>query len=118
MTILSSRMNQFEIKAGDTLPALETVLLDGDGVPFDLTSASGVRLNMVLESHPRTVVLTAAVCTFAADTTGAVGYDWQVGDTDVAGTYNIEWVVLFASGDETTVPSKGFDKVLISPRAV
>lgn len=67
---MSSAMNpstthEFEIKRGDTGPVLETVLIDGDGLPVDLTSAISVGLTMTLATNPRTPVLVNAACGFA-----------------------------------------------------
>lgn len=107
----------FEIKQGDTAPVLETVLLDGDEEPLDLTSAISVGFTMVLADHPRTRVLDYATADFDADTTGTVRYPWQPGDTDVAGTYNIEWTPIFPVIGAMTVPSRGYDTVQVNKRA-
>lgn len=107
--------HEFEIKQGDTLPALATVLRDGDLEPLDLTNASSVGLSMVLAEHPRTVVLNVAAASFMADATGRVTYAWAAGDTAVVGLYNIEWVVVFPGPTVMTVPSCGFDKVRVNP---
>lgn len=108
------RTNNFEIKRGDTLPQLATVLLDGEGSPLDLTTALSVKLSMILCEHPRTVVLDETPASFAPNTTGAVWYDWQVGDTSAVGRYNIEWTVTFVGGVTLTVPSKGYDTVEVT----
>lgn len=106
--------HQFDIKQGNTLPTLDTVLRDGAGVPLDLTNAISVGLSMVLCEHPRTVKLDVATATFVADTTGTVSYAWAAADTDTVGVYNIEWTVISPGGGVMTVPSSGFDRVSVN----
>lgn len=108
------RTHEFEIKAGDRYPSLETVLLDGDGEPTNLTDALTVELTMSLKDYPRTVVLNQAAASFEVD--GSVSYEWADGDTDVVGLYVVEWTVTWAPGVTSTFPSKGFDKVRVTPR--
>jgi hypothetical protein len=62
-------------------------------------------------------VLSLAACVFVADDTGQVEYAWQTGDTDVSGTYNIEWTVIYPAGLVMTFPSRGFDRVKVYARA-
>jgi hypothetical protein len=115
MTSPASRTNSFEIKQGDTSPRLETNLYDGDGVALDLTAAISVTLTMELAAHPRTKVLNNAAASFTADATGSVWYQWVAGNTATAGKYNIEWRVTFPLGQITTVPSRGYDIVDVTP---
>lgn len=110
------RTNRFEIKQDDTLPRLETVLIDGEGVPLDLTTALDVTLSMTLCGHPRTVVLAHVSADFSPDPSGEVWYDWQTGDTAVTGLYDIEWTVTFVGAVSLTVPSKGYDTVEVTKR--
>jgi hypothetical protein len=117
MTIhTQQKTNGFEIKEGDTSPFLSTVLLDGEGVPLDLTNATGVTLTMAMCDHPRTVVLNAVAADFNATAAGEVWYEWQAGDTDTPGMYNIEWTVTYPAGMILTVPSKGYDRVEVTRR--
>ena len=106
----------FEIKQGNLSPRIETVL-EVDGTPLNLTLAAEVQLRMVLSRYPYTIAVSDNATGFAADTTGAVWYQWLAGQTDVAGRYRIEWTVIYLDGKETTVPSKGFDHVEICKRA-
>lgn len=83
-----------------------------DGEPMDLTEASGVALRMSLCRHPYTIKIDLEPVTFQA--TGEVRYEWQPGDTDTIGEYDVEWVVTFPPNHLETVPSKGFDKVEVT----
>lgn len=112
-----STTHEFEIKRGDTGPVLETVLIDGEGLPVDLTSAISVGLTMTLATNPRTPVLVAAACGFAPDTSGAVSYAWSAANTAVVGLYDIEWTVIWPANLVMTFPSRGFDKVRVNARA-
>lgn len=51
---------------------------------------------------------------FSPDTSGAVSYEWQAGDTSAVGLYNIEWRVTWGDGFVMTFPSEGFDRVLVN----
>lgn len=93
------------IKRNDTAPALTSTL----GV--DLTGATvAILVRAVDESTPK-VNLAAATITDA--TTGAVSYQWQVGDTDEGGLYFVEWVVTFGDGTKRSLPATTYDKVAI-----
>jgi hypothetical protein len=112
--MITHRTNGFEIKEGDTSPFLETVLLDGDNRPLDLTDAISVELTMVMCEHPRTMILNKVTAEWAVDATGIVWYEWQAGDTDGVGRYNIEWTVTYPLGMILTIPSKGYDTVEVT----
>lgn len=107
--------NTFEIKRGDTSPFIETVLYDGDGEPIDLTNAATVTFKMVACDHPRAVKLNRVPADFTASAAGEVWYEWQTGDTDTVGKYNVDWQVTFPLGLIMTIPSKGFDIVEVTP---
>jgi len=108
---------RFEIKQGDTAPALETILYGGDDGPLDLTNADDVAIRMALCEYPFTVKLNLVSVTFAPDTSGAVSYQWQAGDTDDVGVYDLEWVATFPGAQSMTVPSSGFDTVVVTRHA-
>lgn len=107
--------HEFEIKAGNTLPSLSTVLLDGYGKPVNLTDAVSVTLSMKLAGHPRTVVIDEQPAAFSPSPSGAVTYSWGANDTAVPGVYEIEWDVSWGLGLKATFPSHGFDKVRVGP---
>jgi hypothetical protein len=115
MTIYTNLSHTFEIKQGDTSPRIETTLYDGDGVALDLTAALTVTLTMEACDHPRAKVLDNAAASFTADATGSVWYQWVAGNTATVGRYNIEWRVTYPLGMVTTIPSKGYDTVEVTP---
>jgi hypothetical protein len=97
-------------KQHDLWPPLVTVLEDDDG-PIDLTNAASVK---VLMKSGATRV--SGRCTIAGDpTTGIVTYQWVSPDTDVAGTYDVEFEITWPSSRPETVPNSGYKSVVIEP---
>lgn len=80
----------FHIKGGNTSPALEAQLTDGDGNAIDLTGAT-VRFQMQLVGSNTNAVDTSA--TVSEPSNGIVVYDWSSGDTDELGSYIAEFDV-------------------------
>lgn len=98
----------FTIKQGDTLPVLRRRFEDESGGVIDLEAASSVTFRM-RPFRRSVVVLEAAANIEEANPTDPdatqVAYTWAAGDTDVAGTYEAEWEIVFATGDVLTVPN-------------
>lgn len=104
---------KFTIKRGDTLPVLE-VELALDGVAVDLTGAS---VEFYFRRGSTTITRNAEL---AADpTTGRARYefrvveDWTSEDFSV-GSYRFEIQVTFADGSILTVPTSGYNKVVVT----
>lgn len=119
MSVTPSTNHTFEIKQGDTAPVLETVLIDNYGNPVDLTSLVSLGIRLVMVGAPFLHVFgdgdyDLGVAEFEADETGVVRYRWQAGDTDVSGTYKLEWVGVWPASQIMTFPSRGYDKVQIN----
>lgn len=101
----------FEIKRGDTSPALEvallpaTVVLTGATVVFSMRDrATGT---VEISRQPATIV--------TATGTPTVAYEWQPGDTDLApGVYEAEFDVTYADATSETFPAGGYINVLIT----
>jgi len=103
-------MANFYIKAGDTDPDMVAILKDPNGAAYDLTSAS-VMLHMSRKN--RVKINSEATVTDSAS--GTVTYSWAVGDTDLAGPWDIEWQITWAdTGEIVTVPNDGHDTVEIT----
>lgn len=100
------------MKLNDVLPALETVLTDPLGNPLYL---AGATVNFVMRKSGTTGApkVNAAVQIINPDT-GRVRYTWAVGDTDVAGYFDLEWRVTMPSGGQITIPNVGFQRLLIT----
>lgn len=100
-------MAHHRMKVGDLRPVFYATVKRAGAV--DLTGATAV-LRMGLEGSADTVDHALTVVS-AED--GTVQYEWQDGDTDVAGTYSASIIVTWTDSDPETFPSKGFLEIVI-----
>lgn len=106
------------IKQGDTSPALQTTLQDANGDAVDIDGAA-VRMiarrirqtEIWLEVDPIEIVQQGTGD--EATDKGVVRYEWQAGDTDVAGGYEAEFEVTFDGGEVETFPNGGYYTIAI-----
>lgn len=105
-------MTDFTIKSGDTAPALTATLYDG-ATPVNLTGAT-VTIRMRAIGYPLPL-LDDVPAVITDPQGGKVSYQWQAGDTDEVGDYEVEWTVTFAGGGVQTFPTEGFTEVQIEP---
>ena len=102
-------MGTFNIKSGDRLPSFQTVLVDPNGDPVDLT---GGAVQFQMRRICSAALTVDAVATITDAVNGVVQYDWAAADTATAGVYRAEWV--FTNGGlSETYPNEGFDTVQI-----
>lgn len=103
----------FPMVVGDLEPGIEITLLDSTGAAVDLSVAESVKLRFAtsagVEVWVRDVTIDDAV-------NGVVFYDWQDGDTDVAGYYLAQVVVTWTGSPvrPQTYPATGRIYVLIA----
>lgn len=107
-----SAAETFEIKQGDTEPAIEATITDQalatdelpDGPPISL---AGCTVEFRFRNQRRGSQLRTGAATIVGDPAdGVVSYAWQPGDTDVAGAYSGEFVATrTVDGGERTFPS-------------
>lgn len=100
----------YEIKRNDLRPYWR-VQLTQNGLPADITGNVGVVFTMKQGS---TLKVNKEAMDVIDDGTGVVEYQWQTGDTDTSGTYNVEVEVDWGGGATQTFPSKGYFIVEIS----
>lgn len=102
----------FTLKENDTKPVLSVILQYADGTAVVLTGAS---VYFVMRDRQGIVKMvgTATVITAAS---GEVQYQWQVGDTDTAGLYEAEFMVVYSDGAVETVPSDGYLSIRVLPQ--
>lgn len=103
-------MADFTIAQGDTAPALEATLKDGDGNPVDLSGAT-IKFHMMTKRYNKSLVNKDATISDAAN--GKVQYSWAEGDTDTVGDHHIEWEVTHSNGDVESFPSAAPQEILI-----
>ena|SRR4249920_449759 len=96
------------LKQGDLYPPLR---IDTNA---DVTGATS-KVAKLRRMHQSTV-LTKTLTTSGDPTLGILQYDWVAGDTDTAGTYQIEAVVTFASGAIQRFPQRSYLELVIRPK--
>lgn len=101
----------WNMKVGDLVPVIGGTLrnrrLPGQtvGTPVNLTGCV-VRFRMI--DRTGLVVVNNALCSVTGDPAdGHVEYEWQVGDTDTAGTFRGWFPVVFPSTKPETFPTIG-----------
>jgi hypothetical protein len=111
----------FKIKQGNTAPVLKAVLqrTDEDGEvegPADLSGVDTITFTMRNKTSLVVQVNEAEADVVGDPTLGEVEYEWQPGDTDVAGNFLGEFDVTYTNGKTETFPN-GEDGFLIKIRA-
>ena len=94
----------FYIKQNDTSPAIDSILQSEDGSEIiDLTGCS-VQFHM---KHSQRTTTVSGACAIVDEDGGRVRYQWQTGDTSVAGWYRAEFEVTYFDGKIETFPNDG-----------
>jgi len=106
-------MADFEIKSGDTSPAIESQL-SADGSAIDLSGVSEVRFLMNLYGTEVVNDDTSGNVTITDAANGIVKYEWQPGDTDKAKAHKAEWEVEYSDGTIETFPNDGYINISIT----
>lgn len=92
----------FLLKQHDLKPRLNFQFFQPDGTtPLNLTTATSV--SIVLKMKGGSFIAKRAV-TIQTPATGICYYDWTLTDTDVAGTLQYEFEIIWNDGDPQTVP--------------
>jgi hypothetical protein len=94
----------YEIKRGDLLPTLKANLLDAANQPItNLNLATSI---FAVFKKPDNSVL-RRTCTLLDPALAKVEFVWQLGDTEPAGPWQVEFEISWPGGPQT-VPSKGY----------
>jgi hypothetical protein len=101
------------MKRNDTTPAFECTLYYPASTAVNLTTAASVRFLMT-DAATGTLKVNR-LATIVTPAAGTVRHTWQVGDTDTAGMYNIEWEVLWGDGTKQTFPDTQYLRLAIEP---
>jgi len=99
-------MSTFVIKTNDTRPALEVICSTDDGV-VDFTLASSVKLVLKEKGAEGELVFKNTAAFVSPRTAGGLKYNWAAEDTEIAGKYEAEFEVTWATGDVQTFPTVG-----------
>src|SRR6266446_3088103 len=106
-------MADFAIKQGDQLPSIEATLTGADGNIANLTDMT---VAFAMRSSDGLVRRSGAAAIVNA-TVGQVRYDWQAGDTAVAGTYRAEFQIRQWDGKLMSFPNDRYLSVVVMERA-
>ena len=99
-------------KQNDLEPPAQAPLLNADGSPIDLTTATSVKFLMRPTGTSGSPKVTHAV-TITDAANGIVKYAWVSGDTDTVGTFDQEWEITWPTSRPQTVPNHGYNTVVI-----
>lgn len=102
----------FVLKQNATYPPIAATLTDAAGVPIPLTAATVHFLMKPMTGGGAVVDHAAQVVSALA---GTVRYDWQEGDTAMAGYYRAEFRIVWGTGAVQPVPSDTFLTILVVP---
>ena len=105
---------------GDTYPPLVRELLNGDGSPIDLTSATGVAITISHATYdhyfsPRPVIVDGANCPVTDAANGVIQWEPQAGDLDIIGTFHYHFKITWPGGVQTVPPNSYETLVVKSP---
>jgi len=95
----------------DTSPSLQANLKDYQGNAINLAGCS-VQFHMVSVDGEVTITRDATV---ENASTGLVQYDWQSGDTAVAGSYYVQFQITYGDGAVETYPNNTKLTLIIKP---
>lgn len=98
----------FKLKTNDRSPILQSSIEDAAGNKIDLTGAT-VRFQMKRYNSSTKKIDSPAL--IYDEENGIVRYHWQVGDTDVGGSYLGEFEVTYSDGIKETFPNSGYIQI-------
>ena len=98
------------MKQGDLEPDFDPVLYDPDGQPYDLSTATSVKVTCYQNGAS---VFTSR--TASGNSSGQVNMPWVSGDTDDRGEMLLEVEVEWTSGRIQTFPDNGYFIVNVTP---
>ncbi len=100
------------VKQGDTVRRFRRRLLDGNGVPVNLTGAS---IDFSMRVKPAgTVKVNLGSATVVDGGGGLVQYAQVSGDVDTADTFETEWKVTYADGTIQRFPNDGYYDTVVT----
>lgn len=103
-------MSRHEIKRNDTRPYWPITLTFEDGSVPDLSGGT-VRFLAREAGNGQVKVDDTAVITDGPN--GQAEWRPSAGDTDQAGSFDVEWEVTFSDGTVQTFPTRGYDRLIV-----
>lgn len=105
----------FQLKQGDTAPAIASTLTAADGSVVNLTTAT-IRFHMA--DSVGTIVVDQPAILVGLGTLGTVSHLWAASEVATAGTFSGEWEVTFSDGTIETFPNNQNIVITITPALV
>jgi len=105
-------MDTFYIKQGDLWPPLVAYLKQANGEPIPLQQGDIVEIVITPRNKRREETVSNNVDIIDYDL-AHVKYEWQQGDTDIAGQYQAEFIVTFAETQPVKIPNNGYFNIII-----
>jgi len=105
-------METFYLKEGDLWPSLEANLKQANNEPIPLQEADEITFVMTSKNR-RVATKVQATASIINHNTGHVKYDWVAGDTDTAGQYQGEFLVMLNGTTPIRVPNNGYFNIII-----
>lgn len=104
-------MNACYLKTGDLRPYLRRQIISkSTGLPIDVTGAT---ITFSMETLDGLAIVDEAAGVVEDGSEGIIRYEWEAGDTDVAGTYRGEFLVDAGNGNIFSVPQNGYITIII-----
>ncbi len=100
------------VKQGDTVRKFRRRLLDGNGVPANVTGATVVFSMRVKPSG--TVKVNAQAATVVDGGGGLVEYGQVAADVDAANIFESEWKVTYSDGSIQRFPNDGYYDTIVT----
>jgi hypothetical protein len=105
------------IKRGDTHPPLEIEVLRSNGSPLDLTAAESIHLILkergVFQGEPTVYIIGPLEIVDAPN--GKVKHYWTDAEVADVKNYDVEIEIYWAEGGKQTVPTVGFEELVVAP---
>ncbi len=100
-------IEKFELTVKDLGPAYLVTIEERDGTVVDISGADIVCTMRLKDGSPPTINRSTAGITITDGPNGEFKREWQSGETDLAGLYNIEFELDPTSGGKMTFPRRG-----------
>ena len=112
ITFVPDTASTFTIRQNDQEPEIGGQILQS-GSPVDITGATVAFLMRPVNTSGVPTSYVAAID--GTPTDGRVKYDWSLGGTTAAGTYDTWFQVTLTGGDRLTLPTPGSQIVIVDP---
>ena len=96
--------------AGDSEPSFEVQILNRDGNPLNLTTASSVELRAKITTGSTTITRSGTITTAS---TGWCKFTWATTDLATVGIYNMQVRVTWSTGRWSSHPNNTYDALVI-----